>query len=61
MTYAQATDWLFHQLPMYQKVGKKAYKADLSNTIKLASYLNNPENKFKSIHVAGRFIYFSTP
>lgn len=53
MTYAQATDWLFHQLPMYQKVGKKAYKADLSNTIKLASYLNNPENKFKSIHVAG--------
>ena len=53
MTYAQATDWLFNQLPMYQKMGEKAYKADLSNTLKLADYLNNPEQKFKSIHVAG--------
>ncbi len=38
---------------MYQRVGKTAYKADLSNTILLADYLNNPETKFKSIHVAG--------
>ena len=53
MTYSEATDWLFNQLPMYQKMGKKAYKADLSNTIKLATYLNNPEDKFKSVHVAG--------
>jgi len=53
MTYSLATDWLFNQLPMYQKMGKKAYKADLSNTLKLADYLKNPEQKFKSIHVAG--------
>jgi len=53
MTYAQATDWLFNQLPMYQKIGKKAYKADLSNILKLAKHLNHPETKFKSIHVAG--------
>ena len=53
MTYLEATDWLFNQLPMYQKMGKKAYKADLSNTINLANYLNNPEAKFKSVHVAG--------
>ncbi|GEQ85571.1 tetrahydrofolate synthase [Patiriisocius marinistellae] len=38
---------------MYQRVGKSAYKADLSNTLLLANYLGNPENKFKSIHVAG--------
>lgn len=53
MTYTQATEWLFNQLPMYQKEGQKAYKADLSNTLKLAKYLQNPEREFKSVHVAG--------
>lgn len=38
---------------MYQRVGQSAYKADLSATINLANYLNNPEKGFKSIHVAG--------
>ena len=38
---------------MYQRVGQAAYKADLGATIKLASYLGNPEKRFKSIHVAG--------
>ncbi|NQY07136.1 MAG: bifunctional folylpolyglutamate synthase/dihydrofolate synthase [Flavobacteriaceae bacterium] len=53
MTYQETLDWMFVQLPMYQKVGKTAYKIDLSNTELLASHLNNPEKKFKSIHVAG--------
>ncbi len=51
--YQETLDWLFAQLPMYQRVGGIAYKKDLSNTIKLTDYLGNPENKFKSIHVAG--------
>jgi len=38
---------------MYQRVGVAAYKTDLSNTRKLAKYLNHPEKGFKSIHVAG--------
>lgn len=38
---------------MYQRVGKAAYKADLSNTIKLLDHLNNPHHSFKTIHVAG--------
>src|SRR5690554_1808545 len=38
---------------MYQRVGQAAYKADLEATLKLASYLGNPEKGFKSIHVAG--------
>ena len=53
MTYQDTLNWMFSQLPMYQKIGKSAFKKDLSNTIKLAKYLKNPENKFKSIHVAG--------
>lgn len=38
---------------MYQRDGKAAYKADLSNTHKLASYLNNPQQRVKTIHVGG--------
>lgn len=38
---------------MYQKVGQSAYKADLTATLDLAEYLENPEQGFKSIHVAG--------
>lgn len=53
MNYIETTNWMFSQLPMYQNKGKSAYKSDLSNTIKLAEYLEHPETKFKSIHVAG--------
>lgn len=44
---------MFQQLPMFQRIGKNAFKKDLSNTIKLADQLGHPENKFKTIHVAG--------
>ncbi len=44
---------MYAQLPMYQRVGKTAFKKDLSNTLKLSEYLNNPNKNFKSIHVAG--------
>ncbi|QDO92696.1 bifunctional folylpolyglutamate synthase/dihydrofolate synthase [Formosa sediminum] len=53
MTYQDTVQWLFTQLPMYQRQGQSAFKTDLSNTICLAKHLNHPENKFKSIHVAG--------
>ncbi|MCM5661768.1 bifunctional folylpolyglutamate synthase/dihydrofolate synthase [Galbibacter mesophilus] len=44
---------MFGRLPMYQKQGQTAFKPKLTNTITFASHLGNPENKFKSIHVAG--------
>lgn len=53
MTYQQTLDYLFSQLPMFQRVGASAYKADLNNTIELCNLLDNPQNKFKSIHIAG--------
>lgn len=53
MTYQKTLDYLFSQLPMYQRVGKAAYKADLNNTLKMMDILNHPEKKFKSVHVAG--------
>ncbi|MEZ4816369.1 MAG: folylpolyglutamate synthase/dihydrofolate synthase family protein [Flavobacteriaceae bacterium] len=53
MNYQETLDWLYAQLPMYQRVGQSAYKANLDNTLKLSEYLSHPENTFKSIHVAG--------
>lgn len=53
MNYQETVNWLFNQLPMYQTQGASAYKPNLDNTILLANYLNNPEKKLKTIHVAG--------
>ena len=53
MNYQDTVDWMFKQLPMYQNQGKTAFKKDLSNTLLLANQLKNPQDKFKSIHVAG--------
>ncbi len=38
---------------MFSRIGAAAYKADLTNTIRLCDFLNNPQTKFKTIHVAG--------
>jgi dihydrofolate synthase/folylpolyglutamate synthase len=53
MDYIQTIDYLFSRLPMYSKIGAAAYKADLVNIQTLCKQQDNPENKFKSIHVAG--------
>jgi len=52
-SYADTIKYLFSQLPMYQRIGAAAYKADLQNTIDLCEVLGNPQNDFKSIHIAG--------
>jgi dihydrofolate synthase/folylpolyglutamate synthase len=53
MTYQQTLDYLFARLPMYQRVGAAAYKADLVNTQKIVEVLGKPHQKLKCIHVAG--------
>jgi dihydrofolate synthase / folylpolyglutamate synthase len=53
MNYRQTLDYLFAQLPMFHRIGAAAYRADLTNTIALCALLGNPENQFKSIHIAG--------
>ena len=53
MNYSETLSWLFQQLPMYQRIGDAAYKANLNNTIALCNLLENPQNQFPSIHVAG--------
>ncbi len=53
MTYQETIQYLYAQLPMFQRVGQAAYKADLSNITRICNLLGNPQNQFKSIHVAG--------
>lgn len=53
MNYNETINWMFNKLPMYQRIGAAAYKADLNSTIKILDYLNNPQDNFKSVHIAG--------
>lgn len=53
MDYKETISWMFSQLPMYQRVGQAAYKADLKNTVAILAALGNPEKGIKAIHIAG--------
>ena len=53
MNYNETVNWLFKQLPVYQRDGVFKYKLDLSSIKSVCNNLNNPQKNFKSIHVAG--------
>lgn len=53
MTYKESLAFLYEQLPMFQRIGSAAYKADLNNTIAICKALGNPEKKLVCVHVAG--------
>lgn len=51
--YPETLEYIFSKLPMFQRVGDKAFKKDLTNIIALLKALDNPHNYFKTIHIAG--------
>jgi dihydrofolate synthase/folylpolyglutamate synthase len=53
MTYRECINYLYRSLPVYQRIGASAYKANLDNTLALMEHFGHPEKKFQSIHVAG--------
>src|SRR5215467_14249583 len=53
MNYQETIDYLFSRLPMYSRIGAAAFKKDLTNIKTLCAFLDYPDKKFKSIHVAG--------
>ena len=53
MDYKEATEFLFNSLPMYQRIGKIAYKKDIGNIKIACEEFNQPQKNFKSIHVGG--------
>ena len=52
-SYNETLNYLFSRLPMYQRIGKAAYKADLNNSLALDSFLKHPHRDFAAIHIAG--------
>jgi dihydrofolate synthase / folylpolyglutamate synthase len=53
MNYQETIDFLYAQLPIYQKEGKSALNYKLDKIRSFCEQLNEPQNEFKSIHVAG--------
>lgn len=53
MNYLETLDYLYNSTPLFQHVGKAAYKEGLSNTHLLDAHLGHPHRKFQTIHVAG--------
>lgn len=53
MTYAETLEYLYQQLPMFQRVGKAAFKKDLTNIIRLCDALGQPQESFPCVHIAG--------
>jgi dihydrofolate synthase/folylpolyglutamate synthase len=53
MNYAETVEYLFSKLPMYSRIGAAAYREDLTNTIRLLEFIENPERRFRSVHIAG--------
>lgn len=51
--YSEILDYLYSQLPMFQRTGAAAYKDTLDNTWSLDEMFSYPHRQFKSIHVAG--------
>lgn len=53
MTYEEAVEYLFSQLPMFHRIGAAAYKPDIGNISQLSADLGNPHLKFPVVHIAG--------
>jgi dihydrofolate synthase/folylpolyglutamate synthase len=53
MNYENTIQYLYDRLPVFHQIGGAAYKPGLENTFRLMDALDNPQNKFRSIHVAG--------
>ena len=53
MSYQDTIDYLYSRLPLFSRIGAAAIKNDLHNTLAICSFLDHPERKFKTIHIAG--------
>lgn len=53
MNYKETCEYLYNQMPMFERQGASGYKEGLSNTLALDKYLGHPHQSFKTIHVGG--------
>ena len=53
MTYQETLTYLYNSAPLFQHVGKDAYKEGLENTHLLDAHFGHPHLQYKTIHVGG--------
>ncbi|NPD93027.1 bifunctional folylpolyglutamate synthase/dihydrofolate synthase [Xylanibacter muris] len=53
MSYNETVEYLFCQMPMFERDGKSGYKEGLSNTLALDKYFGHPHRNYPTIHIAG--------
>jgi dihydrofolate synthase/folylpolyglutamate synthase len=53
LDYKETIQYLYDALPVFHRIGKAAYKANLNNSILLDGHFGRPHKKYKTIHVAG--------
>ena len=51
--FNETLNYLYTQLPMFQRVGSQAFKKDLTNIKTLCKHLGNPFEQYPCIHIAG--------
>lgn len=53
MNYQETLTYLYESAPLFQQVGKEAYKEGLANTYALDEHFSHPHTRFHTVHVAG--------
>ena len=53
MTYQETCEYLYSQMPMFERQGASGYKEGLSNTLALDEHFGHPHRAFTTIHVGG--------
>lgn len=53
MKYQETCEYLYHQMPMFERQGASGYKEGLSNTHALDEHFGHPHQQFATIHVGG--------
>lgn len=53
MNYQETCEYLYHQMPMFERQGASGYKEGLSNTHALDEHFGHPHQQFATIHVGG--------
>ena len=54
MTYEETVQYLYSQMPEYQRVGHTAYKEGLDNSLALDAHFKHPHRHYQTIHEIGR-------
>ena len=53
MTYKDTCEYLYSQMPMFERQGASGYKEGLDNSLLFDAHFKHPHHQYRTIHVAG--------